>query len=168
MEPARCPHSPHPDSRLSLDDHGDQRRAGSRISTLRLRGAIWERARGRQRATGRARRRRNRARKYFSYDKAVELESPARARRTGFRSEPRKTRARACGSLSHSYPVCISTRRRPGSARSKWQCPLRPRRHFARHLESDGSSRGSRQVPGHRTFGRQLKRSEAPLRICES
>jgi alcohol dehydrogenase (NADP+) len=37
------------------------------------------------------------------------------------------------------------------------------RRDFARHLESAGNSRGSRQVPGDRTFRHQLKRTEAHL-----
>jgi diketogulonate reductase-like aldo/keto reductase len=60
-------------------------------------------------------------------------------------------------------PVCISTRGRAGSARSKRQCPLRPRRDFARHLEGDGKSRGPWQVPGHRTLGHQLERIVAHL-----
>jgi diketogulonate reductase-like aldo/keto reductase len=63
--------------------------------------------------------------------------------------------------LIHS--ICISARGRAGSAGSKRQYPLRPRRDFARHLESDGKSRGSWQVPGHRTFGHQFKRTEAHL-----
>ncbi len=91
------------------------------------------------------------------------LQSPARTRRTGFRSESRQTWAQVSGSLSHSHSICISTRGRPGSAGSKRQCHLRPRRNFAGHLESDGKSRGSRQVPGHRTFRHRFKRSEAHL-----
>lgn len=43
----------HPYSRRSRDDNCDQRGAGSRISTLRLRGTIRERARGRQGVAGR-------------------------------------------------------------------------------------------------------------------
>ena len=74
-----------------------------------------------------------------------------------------ETRAQVSGSLPHSHSICISTRRRPGPAGSKRQCPLRPRRDFARHLESDGKSRGSWQVPGHRTFRHQFKRTEAHL-----
>src|SRR5947208_14248719 len=34
----------------------------------------------------------------------------------------------------------------------KWQCHLRQRSDFARYLESNGKSRGQRQVPGNRTF----------------
>ena len=49
-----------------------------------------------------------------------------------------ETRPRVSGSLSHSYSICISTRRRPGPSGSKRQCPLRPRGDFARHVESDG------------------------------
>ena len=147
----------------SRDDNCDQRRAGSRISTLRLRGTIRERARGRQGVAGRTCRWRDRARRHFCYHKAVELQSPARARRTGFRGESGQTRAQVSGSLSHSHSICISTRGRAGSAGSKRQCPLRPRRDFARHLESDGKSRGSWQVPGHRTFGHRFKRTEAHL-----
>ena len=112
---------------------------------------------------GRTCRWRDRARRHFCYHKAVELQSPARARRTGFRGESGQTRAQVSGSLSHSHSICISTRGRAGSAGSKRQCPLRPRRDFARHLEGDGKSRGPWQVPGHRTVGHQLKRTDAHL-----
>jgi alcohol dehydrogenase (NADP+) len=44
----------HLDSRRGRDDHRDQRRTGSRISTFRLRGTIQKRARGRQRVAGSA------------------------------------------------------------------------------------------------------------------
>ena len=52
----------------------------------------------------------NRARRHFCYHKVVELQSSARARRTGFRGESRQTQARLSGSLSHSHSVCVSTR----------------------------------------------------------
>jgi hypothetical protein len=103
------------------------------------------------------------ARRHFCYHKAVEYQSPARARRTGFRGESGQTRAQVSGSLSHAHSICISTRGRSGSAGSKRKGPLRPRRNFARNLESNGKSRGSWQVPGHRTFGHRFKRTEAPL-----
>ena len=150
-----------PDAALTIT--ATRGRTGSRISTLRLRGTIRERARGRHGVAGRTCRRRDRARRHFCYHKAVELQSPARARRTGFQGESGETRARVSGSLSHSHSICISTRGRAGSAGSKRQCPLRPRRDFARHLESDGKSRGSWQVPGYRTFGHQFERTEAHL-----
>jgi alcohol dehydrogenase (NADP+) len=86
----------------------------------------------------------DRARRHFRYHKVVELQSSARARRTGFRGESGQTRAHVSGSLPHSHSVCISTGGRAGSAGSKRQCPLRQRSDFARYLESDGKSGGSR------------------------
>jgi len=55
----------------------------------------------------------------FSYHKVVEHESSARARRTGLWGESGQTRGQLSGSLSRSHSICVSTRRRPGSARSK-------------------------------------------------
>jgi len=52
------------------DDNRDQRRTGSRIPTLRLRGTIRERTRGWHGVAGRTCRWRDRARKHFCYHKA--------------------------------------------------------------------------------------------------
>ena len=59
--------------------------------------------------------------------------------------------AQLSGSLSDSHSICVSTGGRSGSAGSKRQYPLRPRRDFARNLGGDGESRGQWQMPSHRT-----------------
>jgi len=87
----------------------------------------------------------------FCYHEVVELQSSARARRTGIRGESGQTQAQLSGSLPHPHSVCVSTRGRAGSAGSKRQCHLRPRRDFARYLEGNGESCGPRQMPGHRS-----------------
>ncbi len=158
----------HFNSRSSRNDNRHQRRPRSRIPSFRLRGTIRQRARSWHGVAGSTRRGSDRARRHFRHHKAVELQSSARARRTGFRGESRKTRPQVSGSLPHSHSVCISTRGQSGSARSKRQCDLRSRRDFARHLESDGNSRGPRQVPRHRAFGRQFERTATHLRISEN
>ena len=102
----------------------------------------------------------------FVTTKLWNYQSSARARRTGLRGESGQTRAQLSGSLPHSHSVCISTGGRAGPTGSKRQCHLRQRSDFARYLESNGKSRGPRQMPGHRTVGHQLERTAAHLRIC--
>jgi diketogulonate reductase-like aldo/keto reductase len=51
------------------------------------------------------------ARKHFCYHKAVELQSSARTRRTGFQGKSRQTPARVSRPLSHSHSLSISTGR---------------------------------------------------------
>jgi hypothetical protein len=72
-----------PDAALTISATRDAL-ARSRISTLRLRGTIPERARGRRGVAGRPCRSRDRARGHFCYYKVVELQSPTRARRPAF------------------------------------------------------------------------------------
>ena len=79
------------------------------------------------------------------HHEAVEHQSSSRAGQARIRREPQTTASRLCRLLFDPYPLCVSARRRPRSARRSRSGDLRPRGHVGGHLGGAGAPRRRRR-----------------------